>query len=84
MLFGRTLKPFGLFFWKSFLPFWNKSILGFLSLLLLSTHDLKGIVHINSQGLILSALFFLKFHKESCGVDVHYRERKRRGIVEEK
>ena len=33
-------------------------------LLLLSTHDLRGIVHINSQGLILSTLFFPKFHRK--------------------
>lgn len=51
--FGRTLKPFGLFFWIS---------VAHLLLLALSTHDLGGIAHINSQGLILSILFFSKFH----------------------
>lgn len=37
-LFVRTLKPFGLFSWKSVVH------------LFLSTHDVRGIVHINSQG----------------------------------
>ena len=49
------MKPLALFLWKSVVH---------LLLLLLSTHDLRGIVHINSQGLILSTLFFPKFHRK--------------------
>lgn len=49
------MNPFGLFFWKS---------VAHLLLLFLPIYDLRGIVLINSQGLILNTLFFPKFHRK--------------------
>lgn len=75
ILFGRTLKPFGLFFWKSVVH---------LLLLFLFTHDLRGVVLINSQVLIFSTLFFPKFHRKVVvGCSVVGRGKKE-DVVEEK
>lgn len=72
-LFGKTLKHFGLFFWEK---------IAHLVLLFLSTHDLRGVVHINSQGLIPSTLFFPEFHRKVGGYSVV--ERGKKGDVVEK
>lgn len=73
-LFGKTLKPFGLFFWKK---------IAHLVLLFLSTHDLRVVIHINSQGLIPSTLFFPEFHRKVGGCSVVGRG-KEGDVVEEK
>lgn len=74
VLYIRTLKRFGLLFWKNVVH---------LLLLFLSPHGLWGIVHINSQSFILGTLLFPKFHRKvgggmfSCG-------KRKKGDVEEK
>lgn len=62
------MKPFGLFFLKKVVR---------LLLLFLPIHDLGGIVHLTSQGLILSTLFFPKFHRKVEGGSVVGRGRER-------
>lgn len=65
-LVGKTLKLFSLFSWKK---------IAHLVLSFLSTHNLRGVVHINSQGLIPSTLFFPEFHRKVGGCSVVGREK---------